>query len=98
LKTSYKEFAYLCLSEFEDPSDSDSDMSEYGSDDDNDLDAMINAASGKKRRPKSKDPAAMQKYMEQMDRELAKTNVGKSFERDESSSTPEVPPRKKNKV
>ncbi|XP_064631797.1 protein ecdysoneless homolog isoform X2 [Lineus longissimus] len=84
--------------EFEDPSNSDSDMSEYGSDDDNDLDAMINAASGKKRRPKSKDPAQMQKYMEQMDRELAKTEVGKSFEREASSSRPAAPPRKKNKA
>ncbi|WAQ96998.1 ECD-like protein [Mya arenaria] len=57
----------------DDASVSSSDMSEYGWEDDSD-----NEGRGK---TKIKRPPSLDRYMDVMDRELAKTDVGKSFER-----------------
>lgn len=78
----------LSSAEFEEgDSDSSSDMSEYGWEDSED-EAKPKSSSrpGKIRRPPSLD-----KYMDIMDRELAKTDVGKSFEK-------QAKPKKQEKV
>ncbi|XP_041364243.1 protein ecdysoneless homolog [Gigantopelta aegis] len=70
--------------EFKDDDDcSSSDMSEYDWESDDDLILPSNKTSQKstaKQTPKSHD-AMLDDYMDLMDRELAKTKVGKSFER-----------------
>lgn len=75
------------LSEFEDDrSDTSSDMDEYGSEDD-----MNSLSPGSPVKPMAgtkkgapEDFLGMKEYMDLMDRELAKTSIGQSFERQES--------------
>ena len=73
------------ISEFddEDGSISSSDMSEYGWEDDSDDEGKTGGKTrGKSGKPtKIKRPPSLDRYMDVMDRELAKTDVGKSFER-----------------
>jgi hypothetical protein len=60
--------------EFEDSgSDSSSDMDEYGWEEDEDGKTTKHA--------KIKRPPSLDKYMDIMDKELSKTDVGKSFEK-----------------
>ena len=65
---------YCCNTEFEDSgSDSSSDMDEYGWEEDEEGKTSKHA--------KIKRPPSLDKYMDIMDRELSKTDVGKSFEK-----------------
>ena len=73
-------FSYL-LEFKDDDSASSSDMSEYGSDGE-DYDELGSAAKLSGRHPGlTNGKPRVEDYMDLMDRELAKTNVGKSFER-----------------
>lgn len=70
------------LTEFEESeSDSSSGMDEYGWDDDSDMETK--KPSNKK--AQIKRPPSLDKYMDIMDRELSKTEVGKSFEKQRKS-------------
>ena len=75
------------LLEFEDDNDSDSssDMSEYGWDNSSDMETK---PKGTKKQAKIKRPPSLDKYMDIMDKELAKTEVGKSFEKEETKQKP----------
>ena len=81
---------HLCMTEFADSgSDSSSDMSEYGWEDSED--ESKNKSSTKP--GKIKRPPSLDKYMDIMDRELAQTDVGKSFEKQKKPT-----PKKQEKV
>ena len=67
----------LHIAEFEESgSDSSSDMDEYGWNEDSEGEKKSKPGKSKIKRPPSLD-----QYMDIMDRELAKTDVGKSFEK-----------------
>lgn len=63
----------------EDKWDSNSDMSDYDYEED-DLDKNIEDITKQKEIPSSSQQIDIKKYMEQMDRELSNTTIGKSFE------------------
>ncbi|KAL4240442.1 hypothetical protein ACF0H5_001234 [Mactra antiquata] len=71
--------------EFEDSeeTDSSSDMDEYGWDDDSNTESTTTRSS--KKSEGIKRPPSLDKYMDIMDRELSKTEVGKSFEKQKKS-------------
>lgn len=71
-----KEMLDLCIPE--DDWESNSDMSDFGGGDDDELDKNINEMGGAGGRGKVK---SIETYMAEMDAELAKTTLGKSFEK-----------------
>ena len=78
--------------EFEDESgsESSSDMSEYGWDNSSDTEPKTKTS---KPRKKPKHPPSLDKYMGEMDKELAKSEVGKSFEKQGKTKPAAEPPK-----
>ena len=82
---------FRILTDFDEDSDSNSssDMSEYGWE--NDENGTQNKQKPPQKQKKSKRPPSLDQYMDAMDKEIAGTDVGKSFEKETKPKAKETP-------